>query len=204
MQVPTLNPDALAPGTPESIPVPEGPFWVFAYGSLMWDPGFDYLEVRPATLHGYHRRLCLWSVRYRGTAENPGLVLGLDRGGSCLGYAYLVDDRLTAKVVDYLCERELLIGSYDPRLVSVALDDGRRVEALTFVSKPEHPHFAPRLSLEQTVAVVNNASGARGCNKSYVINTVSKMDGLNIRNTELHRVANQLDRPDREPQSNEE
>ena len=101
-----------------------------------------------------------------------------------------------AEVVDYLCDRELLIGSYDPRLVQVDLDDGRRVEALTFVSKPDHPHFAPRLSLEQTVSVVNNARGARGCNKSYVINTVSRMDNLNIRNTELHRVASLLDQPD--------
>ena len=196
MQLPEFDLDALKPGTPDSIPVPEGQFWVFAYGSLMWDPGFEYEEVRPGTLYGYHRRLCLWSVRYRGTAENPGLVLGLDKGGSCLGYAYLVHERLTAEVVDYLCDRELLIGSYDPRLVNVDLDDGRRVEALTFVSKPDHPHFAPRLSLDQTVSVVNNARGARGCNKSYVINTVSRMDNLNIRNTELHRVARQLDQPD--------
>jgi cation transport protein ChaC len=162
----------------------------------MWNPGFEYVEAKPGTLYGYHRRLCLWSVRYRGTVDHPGLVLGLDRGGSCQGYVYRVDHALTAEVVDYLCDRELLIGSYDPRLVPVNLADGRRVTALTFVSRPDHPHFARRLTVAETVAVVNGARGARGCNRSYVINTVSHMDSMNIRNTELHRIADRLDQPD--------
>ncbi len=192
-EFPKLDASLLQPGTPESIPVPAGQFWVFAYGSLMWDPGFEYREAIAATLKGYHRRLCLWSVRYRGTEDRPGLVLGLDRGGSCRGYAYHVDGTLTASVVEYLCDREMLIGSYDPRLVPLTLEDGRRVTALTFVSKPDHPHFAARLTLEQTVSVVQGARGARGCNRSYVINTVSRMDHLNISNTELHRVARRLE-----------
>lgn len=190
---PRLDASLLQPGSPESIPVPPGEFWVFAYGSLMWNPGFEFREAMVATLHGYHRRLCLWSVRYRGTEDRPGLVLGLDRGGSCRGYAYHVDGKLTASVVEYLCDRELLIGSYDPRLVPVTFEDGRKVTALTFVTKPDHPHFAPRLTLEQTVYVVHGARGARGCNRSYVTNTVARMDHLNIRNTELHRVARRLE-----------
>ncbi len=196
MEFPHFDLSALPHGTPDSIPVPEGEFWVFGYGSLMWDPGFEYVEAHPALLHGYHRRLCLWSVRYRGTVDHPGLVLGLDRGGSCHGYAYHVPHALTAEVVDYLCDRELLIGSYDPKLVQVTLEGGRRITALTFVSRPDHPHFVPRLTLEETVSVVNNARGERGCNRSYVVNTVSHMDRMNIRNTELHRVAKHLDEPD--------
>ena len=196
MELPRFDISELTPGTPESIPVPDGEFWVFAYGSLMWNPGFEYAEAKPGQLYGYHRRLCLWSVRYRGTVDHPGLVLGLDRGGSCHGYVYRVARKLTASVVDYLCDRELLIGSYDPRLVPVNLSDGRRVSALTFVCKPDHPHFARRLTMDETVAVVNAARGDRGCNRSYVINTVSHMDSMNIRNTELHRVAKRLDQPD--------
>lgn len=164
----------------------------------MWNPGFDYVEAQPAVLYGYHRRLCLWSVRYRGTETQPGLVLGLDRGGSCRGYAYLVDKPHTSAVVDYLCDREMFSGAYEPRLCPLQLDNHRRVSALAFVSKPNHPHFVPRLALEDTVSVVSNASGDRGCNRSYVLNTVTHLTELNIRGTELHRIADHL--VDNDPQ----
>ncbi len=192
MDLPTFDTSALEPGTVDSIPVPSGEFWVFAYGSLMWNPGFDYTEASPAILYGYHRRLCLWSVRYRGTEQKPGLVLGLDRGGCCHGYAYLICRNLTDSVVEYLCERELVIGTYDPRLCPILLDDQRKVSALTFVSIQSHPHFAPKLALEETVSVVKNARGARGCNQEYVLNTVTKLDQMGIHNTELHKVADKL------------
>ncbi len=194
MQPPHFNLSMLKPGTVESIPLPSGEFWVFAYGSLMWNPGFEYLEARPAVLYGYHRRLCLWSVRYRGTARNPGLVLGLDRGGSCRGYAYHISKKQTSGVLAYLCERELIIGSYDPRLCPILLDDRRRVSALAFISIQEHPHFAPRLALDDLVSVIETASGARGCNREYVLNTVSRMNQMGIHNTELHKVADKLDK----------
>ena len=76
--------------------------WVFAYGSLIWDPGFPFEEARPALLRGYHRAFCLYSTRYRGTPERPGLVLGLDRGGACRGVAFRVPGRHAAEVLRYL------------------------------------------------------------------------------------------------------
>jgi cation transport protein ChaC len=196
MEYPQFNLTKLVAGTADKIPVPENEFWVFAYGSLMWNPGFDFLDARPAVLYGYHRRLCLWSVRYRGTEAKPGLVLGLDRGGSCRGYAYHISQQQTHSVVDYLCERELITGAYDARLCSVVLEEGRKVSALTFVSKQDHPHFVPKLALNETISVVRDAKGARGCNRSYVLNTVTHMNQMNIRDTELHRIANHLESND--------
>jgi len=196
VEIPQFNLAQIKAGTPDCIPVPQPDFWVFAYGSLMWNPGFDYIDAQPATLYGYHRRLCLWSTRYRGTERNPGLVLGLDRGGSCQGFAYHVDNKDTSAVVEYLCDRELLSGAYEPKVCPLNLAGGRRISALTFVSKPDHPHFVPRLAIEDTVLVVKDAVGARGCNRSYVLNTVSHMNQMNIRGTELHRIAEQLTKPD--------
>ena len=91
-----------------------GDLWIFGYGSLMWRPGFDYVERLPVRLHGYHRAFCVWSHRYRGTPERPGLVLGLDRGGSCLGIAYRIAPEKQDTVLAYLHEREMITGVYIP------------------------------------------------------------------------------------------
>ena len=192
MQYPKFNVADLISGTPDWIPVPDGDFWVFAYGSLMWNPGFQFDDSSPATLHGYHRRLCLWSINYRGTEQQPGLVLGLDRGGSCPGYAYRVMQQHRDQTVEYLCDRELISGAYIARLCPLKLADGRRVSALSFVCRTDHPHFSPKLPIEDTVKVVSLARGKRGCNREYVENTVAHLDQMNIRNTELHKVVDRL------------
>ena len=91
-----------------TLPKRDAPFWVFAYGSLMWRPGFPHADSRPAVLHGYHRALCVYSTRYRGTPERPGLVLGLDRGGSCRGRVRRVSGEDAGHVRAYLTEREMV------------------------------------------------------------------------------------------------
>src|SRR4051812_41640052 len=88
--------------------LPGGDLWVFGYGSLMWDPGFEYLRSAPAMLRGYHRSFCVCSTRYRGTPEQPGLVLGLDRGGACRGIGFLIADACVDAVLRNLWEREML------------------------------------------------------------------------------------------------
>ena len=196
MQFPEFDLEALVSGTTDAIPIPDGDFWVFAYGSLMWNPGFDYIDSTPAILHGYHRRLCLWSINYRGTVDQPGLVLGLAKGGSCQGYAYRIADHHTESAITYLCDRELISGAYDARLCSVSLEDGRKVQSLTFVCRTDHPHFVTHLEFEDTVNVVKTARGNRGCNRDYVINTVEHMNQINIRNTNLHKVAARLTQSD--------
>jgi len=193
LNYPNFNLAALVPGTVESIPVPKGDFWIFAYGSLMWNPGFEFIKSVPGLVHGYHRRLCLWSVRYRGNTKQPGLVLGLARGGSCRGYAYRIDKNHQQEVLKYLCERELITGAYDAKICQVNLASGDKINATTFVSKIDHPHFAHKMTTEDTVRIVNRAKGYRGCNREYVLNTVKRMDQMEIHNTELHRIAKQLE-----------
>ncbi len=115
-----------------------GDFWVFGYGSLMWRPGFAHVETRRARLHGYHRALCVYSWVHRGTEQRPGLVLGLDRGGSCVGLAYRVPGELREEVVEYLRARELVTSVYLERFLPVRLAGGDLVEALCYTVDRTH------------------------------------------------------------------
>src|SRR5436189_3950684 len=119
--------------------VPQGDLWVFGYGSLMWSPGFGYKQKRLARAYGYHRALCILSTRYRGTAARPGLVMGLCRGGSCWGMAFLVPAKRVHGVLDKLWQREMLRKVYEPRLVPVRVGGGQRIRALTFIADPKRP-----------------------------------------------------------------
>lgn len=174
-------------------------FWIFAYGSLMWDPGFPHLEVRRARLIGYHRAFCLYSERYRGTPDRPGLVLGLDRGGSCLGRAYKVAAADGPAVAAYLDEREMLGGAYDPRWVDIRFEDGRRARAYAYLIDRACPGYAGRLDLDRVAEVIAHAAGQRGSNIDYLVNTVRHLDELGIAESALHdvleRVQRRLTRP---------
>ncbi len=162
--------------------------WIFGYGSLMWRPGFAYREVRNARIFGYHRALCVYSITYRGTPDAPGLVMGLDRGGSCCGRAFLVGADEAQKAVDYLDARELVTGVYRPKFIKAHLDDGRRVDAYAYIARPEHRQYAGRLSLEKTVSILRTASGREGPSLQYLENTIHKLDEFGIRDGPLHRI----------------
>ena len=167
-------------------PPPDGrDLWVFAYGSLIWDPGFEFAEPRPALLRGYHRAFCLYSKRYRGTPEQPGLVLGLDRGGACRGVAYRVAAARVAATWDYLWEREMSNRSYECRVLPLELD-GRRVDARGFVVDRRHPNYAGKLSPARIAAVICAAAGQRGPCFAYLENTVRHLDELGIPDRRLH------------------
>ncbi len=172
--------------------VPKTNLWVFGYGSLMWNPEFQHTESQNARLYGYHRRLCLWSVRYRGTPKNPGLVVGMAKGGSCSGVAFKIKDEDIRKTVAYLYEREMISNAYKPVVKPVYLSDGRIAEALTFVSKVHHPQYANKMSIEKICQIVDTANGPRGSNAEYVINTAAHLDSIGIFNSEIHQVANKL------------
>lgn len=172
--------------------LPESGFWVFAYGSLMWNPGFEFEQCERGTLHGYHRRLCLWSTRYRGNKANPGLVLGLDQGGLCQGFAFKVGASEAKPTAEYLYQREMVNNAYAPKMESLHLDNGQIVSCLAFVSKPDHPQFAPRLDATHIAWVVSRARGQRGENSEYVINCANQLTELSIRDQELHQVADLL------------
>jgi cation transport protein ChaC len=168
-----------------------GDLWVFGYGSLIWHPGFDFDDRRLAVLAGYRRAFCMTSIVYRGTPEFPGLVLALDGdpAGHCAGVAYHVPAATAAATHAYLRERELVSYAYDEARVSLALDDGRTVEAIAYVSNRAHPQYAGGLSLDRQAEVIARARGPRGPNADYLINTVESLAALGLDDPDLVRLA---------------
>jgi glutathione-specific gamma-glutamylcyclotransferase len=171
-----------------------GDFWVFGYGSLMWRPGFAHVETERARLSGFRRSLCVYSWVHRGSRERPGLVLGLDRGGSCVGLAFRVPGDLSEEVVAYLRERELVTNVYLERLLSVRLANGTDVRALCYVVDRDHEQYAGRLTAEQAAEVVSGGVGRSGRNEEYLFNTVEHLKALGIRDHWLESVAALLPR----------
>lgn len=164
-----------------------GDLWVFGYGSLMWDPGFDHIAAGKAQLHGYHRAFCMYSERHRGTAARPGLVLALDRGGSCQGIAYRVARDKADGVLEYLWEREMPRYAYLPRRLRATVA-GRRVVCVTFIVDRTQKSYAGRLSPERTAEIINGAVGERGSNHDYLVNTVRHLEELGIADGTIHDV----------------
>lgn len=170
-----------------------GDFWVFGYGSLLWQPGFAHVETQRARLFGYRRALCIRSFVHRGTEDNPGLVLGLDRGGSCLGLAFRVPGRTRGEVIDYLRARELVTNVYLERWLSVRLRDGRNISALGYVVDRTHRQYAGSLGVEEAINGVRGAVGKSGPNEAYVLNTVEHLKQIGIRDHWLESVAGELE-----------
>ena len=165
----------------------DGDVWVFGYGSLMWRPGFQYHAVEPALLRGYHRAFCVYSVRYRGTAECPGLVLGLDRGGSCRGRAFGIAAAHAEKALAYLDRRELVTGVYERRALPVELPN-RRVTAYAYVVDRAHRQYVRKLSLDEAAEVISRGCGDAGDNRDYLENAVAHLDALGIDDSPAHRL----------------
>jgi cation transport protein ChaC len=168
--------------------------WVFGYGSLMWRPGFPHLDACPARIFGYHRALCVWSWFHRGTPVRPGLVFGLERGGSCLGRVYRVAATDRARVEAYLYEREMVTAVYRPHRLP-ARAAGRVVQALAFVVDHRHAQYAGGMTAEAAAQVVAAARGASGPNPEYVINTHRHLRELGIRDPHLDRLCQCLAKP---------
>jgi len=169
-------------------PPETNPLWIFGYGSLMWDPGFAFVERAPALLRGYNRAFCMTSIRHRGTPETPGLVLGLKPGGSCRGIAYRVAAGQAKRVRAYLYEREMPHYIYLERFVPVTLADARRISALTYVADVKHARYTGDLTQRQTAAIILRAHGGRGSNVDYLKNVVRHLDELGIADGPLHEL----------------
>jgi cation transport protein ChaC len=163
--------------------------WVFGYGSLMWRPGFSFAERRHARLRGYHRALCVLSHVHRGTPERPGLVLGLDRGGSCRGVAFRVPAEEAGETIAYLRAREQVTAVYVERVLGVTLDDGRRVEAVTYLVDRTHPQYAGRLPEDELLRLVRQGRGRSGPNPDYVHNTHQHLVAMGVADPLLARIA---------------
>ena len=169
--------------------------WVFAYGSLIWDPGdMAITRIEPGRIHGYHRAFCIRSTLYRGTPQQPGLVLGLDRGGSCMGMAQQLDPVRRRESLEHLYAREMPAESdrvYLPRVLRVQLASGRSVRALAFVADRALPSYA-LLSDEEILGQIGICHGRRGPNRDYAINTWEALRSHGVRDQRLATLVRQL------------
>ncbi len=156
--------------------------WVFGYGSLMWRPGFPFVARYAARLHGYHRSFCVFSHVHRGTRERPGLVFGLDRGGSCRGFAYQVAPEHADATRAYLKEREQVTSVYLDVTRPLTLLDGPlpKVEALCFIVDRDHEQYAHKLAFERQVELIAHGEGQSGKNPEYLQSTVEHLQDMEI------------------------
>ncbi|MBC7132390.1 MAG: gamma-glutamylcyclotransferase [Roseovarius sp.] len=168
--------------------------WVFGYGSLVWNPGFETVERVIARLPGYRRSFCMRSIHHRGTPEAPGLVLALDRvaGGACEGVALRAAPERAEEVLACLRERELISAAYLEQRLELALADGRRVEAVTYVVDPDHEQYCGGLDLEEQARIIARAHGGRGPNAEYLFNTAAHLTALGLHDGELDWLARRV------------
>lgn len=166
--------------------------WVFGYGSLIWRPGFEYEERARARLAGFHRALCIRSFVHRGTPERPGLVFGLDRGGSCVGMAFRVAAERREETVRYLRERELVTNVYLETTLPVRLLDGRPVRALAYIVDRGHPQYAGRIDAAHAADTVRRSHGRSGPNEEYVRSALGEIRALGLTDRWLEDVVSRL------------
>lgn len=165
--------------------------WLFAYGSLVWNPIFKFVECRVGTVYGLHRRFCLWTHLGRGSPDNPGLVLGLDRGGSCRGIAYRIAAVDVQSELLLLWRREMVVGSYVPSWVRV-FDGMQELVAIAFVVNRHHQSYAGNIPHEDTVNSIATASGELGSSADYLINTVNGLMSVGIKDRRLLLLREQV------------
>lgn len=178
--------------TAESFPLPEaGDFWVFGYGSLMWRPDFEFLERRDARLFGLHRKFCIYSHRYRGTPEAPGLVLGLAPGGSCHGVAFRIAAERARETLIPLWAREMVTGVYMPSYRRVRTPDGWE-QSCCFVADPAHKQFCGKLDVEGEARMILGATGSQGPNADYLFNTITHLEEIGIHDAALSRLGKRV------------
>lgn len=168
--------------------------WVFGYGSLLWNPGFDVAEKAVATLPGYARSFCMWSIHHRGTETDPGLVLALDAEPAhvCEGVALAVVAGREAETLAYLRERELISSAYLERELDIDLVDGRRVNALCYVINPDHVQYCGGMPLEEQAQVISRATGGMGPNTEYLYNTASHLSEIGLHDPDLEWLSQRV------------
>lgn len=170
--------------------------WVFAYGSLVWNPEFTPADRVLATLHGYRRSFCMSSIHHRGSEAEPGLVLALDaaEGQSCRGMALQIPTEDEAAILAMLRERELVSSAYWEANVPLSLDDGREVQALAYVIDRDHQQYCRDLTLETQAEIIARAIGGKGPNRDYLWQTAAHLSQLGIGDAELDQLSDMVRR----------
>lgn len=163
--------------------------WIFAYGSLLWDPGFHFDEVRRATLEGHQRQFSYKTAIGRGTPDLPGLVLSVEpQAGRCQGLAFRIDASIADQESRLFWRREMIFGGYRPRLLPVLTPQGRVDDALVLVSNPDHPSHAGGMTLHETAAIIACARGSHGTNLDYLSKLVDQLRLLGIEDDYIERL----------------
>ncbi len=165
--------------------------WVFGYGSLIWNPAFHYTETRSARLFGYHRSFCLHLTIGRGSAENPGLMLALDKGGSCNALAFRIAAEQIESETEILWMREMISGAYIPQYGNLKTDEGV-VKGLTFVINRKHSRYLGDLGLDETVEMLRNGRGPLGTCGEYLENTIEQLQTIGIQDRYLLKIQQQI------------
>ena len=165
--------------------------WLFGYGSLIWNPIIQFEERHVARLHGYHRRFCLWSHVNRGSLHKPGLVLGLDAGGSCRGVAFRIGAKQAQSELPLLWRREMALGSYDPRWLNVNTGE-RDLSAIAFIVNRNHPNYAGRLPLETVLNTMIGTRGYLGTPAEYLHETIRGLLAHGVRDEYLMDIRKHL------------
>lgn len=168
-------------------------FWVFGYGSLLWNPGFTPVRQVKARLHDYHRSFCMLSIHHRGSEEDPGLVLALDAqaGGQCTGVAFQIADQEADKVHAELRERELISSAYYEDTVELVSDEGEKIPALAYIINRDHVQYC-QFDLEKQAQIIAQAVGGRGPNTEYLFNTATHLTELGIKDTDMEWLAGRV------------
>jgi cation transport protein ChaC len=167
---------------------PGSDVWVFGYGSLMWNPAINVAESRKAHVRGYHRTFCLTLQVGRGSVEKPGLMLGIDRGGSCSGVAHRIRAEEVDSELTILWYREMLSGSYEPRWVNGEIEGGDATRLLTFVINRAHPRYEARLGEADIARRIATAEGVIGTNRDYLYRTVAHLASLGISDGPMQKL----------------
>jgi cation transport protein ChaC len=188
--VPRHEFDASLERTIKAVP-PGEDLWLFAYGSLIWNPLFHYAEQRPALVHGLHRRFCLWTRMGRGSPDYPGLMLALEHGGRCHGFVFRIPAAQIRTELTLIWRREMTMGSYDARWVK-AVAGGEPVRALSFVINRRCYHYAGKLPTDQVVEILSRASGRLGSGAEYLFQTVDCLRANGVRDTSLFELAQRV------------
>jgi cation transport protein ChaC len=165
----------------------ENGFWVFGYGSLIWQPDIAYTKKHLARLDGYSRSFCMWSIHHRGTVDDPGLVLALDEhaGAECHGVAFYVSPDHAPKAIADLRERELISSAYLEVIRPVVLDTDEHVDAVCYVIDTNHDQYCGGMDLERQAQIIATAVGGRGPNTDYLYNTCKGIDALGLTDDDL-------------------
>ena len=159
--------------------------YIFAYGSLLWNPTIDFERQILGKIYGFHRSFCMLTKLGRGSYENPGLMLGLDKGGSCKGILFKLNKREALKNIDILFKREMVTKAYVPKLLNAHLKSGRRVKAIAFTVDKNHKNYFGEKSYYKKINLISKASGFLGTCSEYLKNTAKSLEEIDISDKEI-------------------